>query len=138
MQPTTTLDPNRRVDSLPVMQSTAADVDTCVAEAPADRQEILRALRDACRDVLSDFEESMTYGMPTYLRDGVAEVGWASQKQYISLYILRTDVLNAHREHLSGLDVGKGCIRFRRPSQVDMDIVRSMLTATQATRASVC
>jgi uncharacterized protein YdhG (YjbR/CyaY superfamily) len=120
------------------MQSTAADVDTYVAEAPADRQEILRALRDACRDVLPDFEEAMTYGMPTYLREGVAEVGWASQKQYISLYILRTDVLNSHREHLTGLNVGKGCIRFRRPSQVDMDIVRSMLTATQATRASVC
>jgi uncharacterized protein YdhG (YjbR/CyaY superfamily) len=80
----------------------------------------------------------MTYGMPTYSRDGTAEVAWASQKQYISLYVMRTDVLNAHREHLPGLNIGKGCIRYRRPAAVDLTVVQSMLTATAASRGPVC
>jgi len=45
---------------------------------------------------------------------GIAEIAWASQKRYISLYVLRADVLDAHRGQLAGLDVGKGCIRYRR------------------------
>lgn len=120
------------------MQSPAADVDAYLAEAPAERQDVLRDLRDACRELLPGFIESMSYGLPTYLRDGVAEVGWASQKRHISLYILRTDVLDAHRDALSGLDQGKGCIRYRRPSQVDLEVVRSMLVSTAASRGVVC
>jgi uncharacterized protein YdhG (YjbR/CyaY superfamily) len=120
------------------MQSSATDVDTYIAEAPVNRQECLRALRDACRELLPGFEEAMTYGMPTYLREGVAEVGWASQKQYIAVYVLRTDVLDAHRDHLIGLNLGKGCIRYRRPAQIDLAVVRSMLTATAAIRGRVC
>jgi uncharacterized protein YdhG (YjbR/CyaY superfamily) len=120
------------------MQSSATDVDAYIAGAPAERQECLRTLRDACRELLPQFEETMTYGMPTYLRDGVAEIGWASQRQYISVYVLRTDVLEAHREQLTGLSVGKGCIRYRRPAQLDLVVVRSLFTATAATVGPVC
>ena len=67
-----------------------------------------------------------------------AEIAWASQKRYISLYVMRADVLNAHRGQLSGLDVGKGCIRYRSPTAVDFTIVHSMLTAVAASRDAVC
>lgn len=50
----------------------------------------------------------MAYGMPGYRRDSVIEVGFASQKQYISLYMLKQSVLDAHRAELAGLSVGKG------------------------------
>ncbi len=80
----------------------------------------------------------MLYGMPTYLRDGVAEVGWASQKQHLSLYVLRTDVLDSHRERLAGISLGKGCVRYRRADQIDFEVVRSMLEATAVTRGPVC
>ena len=80
----------------------------------------------------------MRYGMPGYSRDGEVEVGWASQARYLSLYITRTDVLDAHRDRLTGLDVGKGCVRYRNPSDVDLGVVDAMLTATAATRGPVC
>jgi hypothetical protein len=73
-----------------------------------------------------------------YSRDGIAEIAWASQKRYISLYVMRADVLDAHRGQLAGLDVGKGCIRYRSPAAVDFTIVRSMLTAVAASRGPVC
>ncbi len=120
------------------MQSDAPDVDAYLLEAPEDRRAVLGAIRAACGELLTGFSESMRYGMPVYLRDDEPEVAWASQKQYIALYVLRTDVMADHREALAGLSVGKGCIRYRRPEQVDLDVVRRLLAATAATRAPVC
>ena len=41
-------------------------------------------------------------GGPSYKRNDEVEVGFASQKHFIGLYILRTDVMNAHRHLLEG------------------------------------
>ena len=85
------------------------------------------------RELLARSANDVTAG-----RDGVTEIAWASQKRYISLYVMRTDVLNAHRSQLADLDVGKGCIRYRSPAGVDLTVVRSMLTAVAASRGPVC
>jgi len=121
-----------------IMQSDAIDVDSYLTQVPEGRRAVLTEIRDACRRLLAGFAESMSYGMPTYSRDGTAEIAWASQKRYISLYVMRADVLNAHRGQLSGLDVGKGCIRYRSPAAVDFTVVHSMLTAVAASRDAVC
>ena len=121
-----------------VVQSDAIDVDSYLTQVPDGRRAVLTEIRDACRTLLPGFAESMSYGMPSYSRDGIAEIAWASQKRYISLYVMRADVLDAHRGQLAGLDVGKGCIRYRSPAAVDFTIVRSMLTAVAASRGPVC
>jgi hypothetical protein len=36
------------------------------------------------------------------------DAGFAGQKRHTPLYILRTDVMAAHRDRLGGLSVGKG------------------------------
>ena len=120
------------------MRSDADDVDSYLAQVPEGRRAVLSELREVCCSLLPDFAESMSYGMPAYSRDGVAEVAWASQKRYISLYVMRADVIAAQRELLAGLDVGKGCIRYRSPAAVDFTVVRSMLTAVAASRGPVC
>ena len=120
------------------MHSDANDIDSYIAQVPEERRAVLTEIRDACRMLLAGFAESMTHGMPTYSRDGIGEIAWASQKRYISLYVMRADVLDAHRARLAGLDVGKGCIRYRSPAAGDFAVVRSMLTAVAATRGPVC
>ena len=115
-----------------------SSLDDYISAAPSGRREALAELRRLCLEVLVGFEEAMDYGMPGYTRVGVGEVGFANQKQYISLYILRTDVLNAHRERLGRLSVGKGCIRYRRAEQINWEVVRSMLTMTATTSGPVC
>ncbi len=120
------------------MRSDAGDVDTYLALAPEGRRAVLAGMRDACRTLLAGFDESMRYGMPAYSREGVTEIAWASQKRYISLYVMRSDVLNAYRSQLADLDVGKGCIRYRSPAAVDFTVVRSMLTAVAAGPGPVC
>jgi hypothetical protein len=72
------------------------------------------------------------------VREDAVEVAFASQKSYLSLYILRQAVLDAVAERLAGLSVGKGCIRFRRPELIDPATVRALLIATVADAGPLC
>ena len=82
----------------------------------------------------------MTYGGPTYSRNAEVEVGFASQKHFIGLYILRTDVMNAHKDQLKGkgVSIGKGAIRYSKPERIDFNVVESMLRATVKSTGPVC
>lgn len=122
------------------MQSTAKDVTIYIQEAPAERQEALTRLRDLCRATLTGFEESMDYSGPCYKRKGEVEVGFASQKHFIGLYILRTDVMNDHRDLLKGkgISLGKGAIRYSKPERIDFAVVESMLRGTVESTGPVC
>ena len=82
----------------------------------------------------------MAYGGPSYSRNGEVEVGFASQKNFIGLYILRTDVMKTHRDQLKGkgVSIGKGAIRYSKPEKIDFGVVEKMLRATQASMGPVC
>ena len=122
------------------MQSSAKTVTAYLREGPPERKAALTKLRDLCRAELTDFEEAMEYGGPTYSRGGEVEVGFASQKNFIGLYILRTDVMKTHRDQLKGkgVSIGKGAIRYSKPERIDFNVVESMLRATQESMGPVC
>jgi uncharacterized protein YdhG (YjbR/CyaY superfamily) len=113
-------------------------IDEYIGEASLERRDALTLLRRLCREELSGFEEAMRYGMPSYLRDDTVEVAFASQKAHISLYILRQAALDANAQRLRGLSVGKGCIRFRSPEQIDPTTVRALLRATASDSGQIC
>ncbi|GAB2778475.1 DUF1801 domain-containing protein [Rhabdobacter roseus] len=118
------------------MQSQAPDVDTYLLEVPAERAEALARLRALCLETLVGYQETMLYGMPTYLRNGLAEVAFNSQKNYISLYILQKEVLDTHREALRGASLGKGCIRYSSPQKIDFEAVRQLLIDSRQAQES--
>ncbi len=117
-------------------------VDAYLAQVDGPRRDAVLRLRELCLEHLPGFAEGMAYGMPGYWRgpagEGEPEIGFAAQKQYLSFYVLRTDVMAAHSDRLAGLDLGKGCVRYRRPGQLDADVVRSILELTAATVGPVC
>ncbi|MFD3843977.1 iron chaperone [Streptomyces sp. NPDC058642] len=121
-----------------MVQSRAEDVDSYLAEVPEERKMALHRLRELCRAELQGFTEVMAYGMPAYMRDGIGEIAFASQKQYISFYLLRSDVREAFAERLAGYDMGKGCLRFRRPETMDFVLLRDLLRATAARPGKTC
>ena len=86
----------------------------------------------------SDAPEKMEYGMPSYLRDGTVEVAFAKQARHLSLYLAKQGVLDGHRAALAGLSVGKGCIRYRRPDQIDWNVVTDLLAGTRASSEAPC
>lgn len=121
-----------------MVQSSAQDVDQYLAEAPEARREALTRLRALCRQELTGFREVMAYGMPAYEREGKGEIAFADQKQYISFYLLRTDVRDAFADRLASHDMGKGCLRFRHPQKIDFELVRDLLRATAAPPGAPC
>ncbi|MFJ8885564.1 DUF1801 domain-containing protein [Streptomyces sp. NPDC102402] len=121
-----------------MVRSEAGDVDGYLAELPEDRRSALSRLRRLCRTELKGFEEVMAYGMPVYRRDGSAEIAFASQKQYMSFYLMRGDVREAFEARLAVQDMGKGCLRFRSPASIDFELVRDLLRATARSPGAVC
>jgi uncharacterized protein YdhG (YjbR/CyaY superfamily) len=120
------------------MKSAATTVVRYIEEQPVAWRPTLEKLRAACRRELRGYNESMAYGMPSYGHAGQIEVGFGRQARYLSLYVLKQAVLDAHRYELTGLSLGKGCIRYRRPDQVDWDIVSSLLADTFASTDPIC
>jgi uncharacterized protein YdhG (YjbR/CyaY superfamily) len=121
------------------MQSKAKTVDEYLEEVPDDRRGALSQVRKLCLDKLVGYEESMEYGMPSYKKkDGEVEVAFASQKNYISFYILKEEVLNQYREELAHLNLGKGCIRYRKPHQIDFDMVEQLLLESYQSDSEIC
>jgi len=120
------------------MQSNAPTVEAYINEVPENRRTAIEQLRKLCLKHLTGFEESMVYGGPCYSRNGTVEVGFMSQKNNIALYILRTDVMNAHRDSFAKSSIGKGCIRYTNPARIDFSIVEAMLEATAKSRGPVC
>jgi uncharacterized protein YdhG (YjbR/CyaY superfamily) len=120
------------------MQSDAATVSDYLDEIPEERLPALIQIRSLCQQHLTNFEESMQYGMPSYSRNGIVEVAFASQKNNIALYILRTDVLNPYRDQFAASSIGKGCIRYRNPNKINFDMIEEILIKTNASTGEVC
>jgi uncharacterized protein YdhG (YjbR/CyaY superfamily) len=118
--------------------SKAPDVKTYVAQVPADRRGAMERLRKLCRQNLTGYQECMEYGMPAYKRNGAVEVAFASQKQYIALYVLNKDVLGEYRDSLSASSIGKGCIRFKKPDQIDFEVLKKLLRRASRAKSSPC
>ena len=115
---------------------TSREVEEYLARLDPDRREALSALRAIVLDEAPGAVETMRYRMPTYEYQGGVLCAFASQKQYMSLY-MEPDLVEQHRADLEGLSVGKSCIRFRRLEKLPLDTVRTMLCETLGNRGAV-
>jgi uncharacterized protein YdhG (YjbR/CyaY superfamily) len=120
------------------VRSDAATVDAYLAGAPENRRERLEVIRRLCLTHLPDHEEAMQWGMPVYRRAGQAELAWASQARYISLYLMKDGVVAAHAERLAGRDMGKGCLRLKPSEELDVGLIRDLLVTTASSSQPPC
>jgi uncharacterized protein YdhG (YjbR/CyaY superfamily) len=112
------------------------EVDAYLAGLEPDRREALSELRALVLEVVPDAVETIKYRMPTYEYEGGVLCAFASQKQYMSLY-MDTGLVEQHRADLDGLSVGKSYIRFRRLDTLPLGTVRTMLRETELNVGSV-
>ena len=120
------------------MQSAATNIADYLAEVPASRRDALTTLRDLCVESLVGYEESMAYGAPCYKKNGIVEVAFASQKNYIAIYVLKKGVVDAFRQQLTGASIGKGCIRYSKPEKLDFKVIKMLLVATRESKETPC
>jgi uncharacterized protein YdhG (YjbR/CyaY superfamily) len=119
------------------MTSKAADVASYVEEVPEERRAAIEKLRSLCRQHLPGYEECMEFGMPGYKRNGALELSFASQKQYIALYV-KPAVVDEFRRALAPASIGKSCIRFSKPEQIDFAVIAKLLQRTEESPACSC
>ena len=139
------------------MSNGATSVARYLEALPADRREAIEAILATIRANLDPrFEEGMQYGMPSFYlphseypagyhcdpRQPLPFVGVASQKNHIGLYLFCVYADEAVRERFvsswraSGhrLDMGKGCVRVRRLSEVPLEVVGDAIRRMTAER----
>ena len=121
-----------------MVQSDAGSVERYLEELDEIWRPTAERLRAACLEGLVGYEEQMAYGMPAYSRDGQMEIAFAKQLRYLSFYVTKRGVLDAHREALTGLKLGKGCIRYTSPSKIDWQVVDQLLADTTLSSEQPC
>ena len=129
------------------MQSKASTVDQYMDELPADRQRAMKELRKVIKKNLpKGFSEGMGYGMMGYSVPHskypagyhcnpalpLPFMGIASQKNFIAVYHMGVYANPSllkwfQQEHAKAsakkLDMGKSCIRYKRPEDIPFDLI---------------
>jgi uncharacterized protein YdhG (YjbR/CyaY superfamily) len=129
------------------MQSKSTTVTAYMQEVPEERRKIIEALRKVIKQNLpKGFEEQMNYGMIGYVvphtlypggyhckpSDPLPFMNIASQKNFIAIYhmgiyadpSLLKWFTEAYAQRVKGkLDMGKSCIRFKKPDQIPVDLI---------------
>lgn len=133
------------------MTSTAKTVDEYIASLPEDRKEAVEKLRKVVnKNIPKGFSEGMGYGMMGWSvphtkypagyhcdpKQPLPFVGMASQKNNISFYHmgiysmpeLHDWFVNEYPKHSkTKLDMGKSCIRFKKPEQIPYELIGELM-----------
>ncbi|HQQ94004.1 MAG TPA: DUF1801 domain-containing protein [Bacteroidia bacterium] len=129
------------------MRSEAITADLYLQQVPEERRKVMRDLRAAIRSNLpAGFEEVMAYGMIGYVvphklypqgyhadpKQALPFMNLASQKNHIAVYhmaIYGNPELKQwfcdsyEEEYHRKADIGKGCIRFKKPEHVPVNLI---------------
>jgi len=133
------------------MNLKASSVDDYLTKVPKERQVYFNKLRDTIvKNIPKGFEEELSYGMIGYVvphskyPDGyhcdpklpLPFVNIASQKNYIALYhmgiyanpkLLDWFVKEYPKHCARKLDMGKSCIRFKKPEEIPFKLIGQLM-----------
>lgn len=134
------------------MQIEATSPDNYLEKIPKDRRESMYRLRETIKENLPEgFQETMSYGMIGYVvPHGIYPAGYhcspelplpfmsiASQKNFIAIYhmgiytnkeLLDWFVMEFPKHSKLKLDMGKSCIRFKKPEQIPFELIGELAT----------
>lgn len=133
-----------------MVQSAAANVEEYLAELPHARAVVISDVRELVLGNLPDgVEESMNFGMiayeiplsrypDTYNGQPLMFAALAAQKNHYALYLhgvyssepIAERLRRAYDEAGMKLDMGKSCVRFKRPEQLLASAIAEAISAT--------
>ncbi|MBN2518444.1 MAG: DUF1801 domain-containing protein [Candidatus Altiarchaeota archaeon] len=107
------------------MRPDANTVDVYIENLAGERRSAISRLGGLRKGLMPGFKESVEYGMPTYTKSGEV-FAFASQKDYVSLYVNNRGLIEKHKNKLGRAGFGKNCIRYRRPSEINFKAVEDL------------
>ena len=139
------------------MPTTATTVDEYIASLPEERKDTMTKLRKIIKKTLPvGFEEVMSYGMISYVvphsiypkgyycnpKLPLPFINIGSQKNYFTMHHMAVyasanllDWFVAEYEKIpSKLDMGKGCIRFKKPEEIPFELIGELVKKVTVTQ----
>jgi uncharacterized protein YdhG (YjbR/CyaY superfamily) len=140
------------------MQIKASSPEEYIQQLPEERKETMQALRAIIKKNLPEgFEETMSYGMIGYVvPHSIYPAGYhcdtklplpfiniASQKNHIAFYhmgiyadkeLMDWFIQEFPKHSERKLDMGKSCIRFKKPEHVTIDLFGELVSRMSAKR----
>jgi len=130
------------------MQSDATTPQEYIVSLPEDRREAISTVREVIlANLPAGYVEGMFYGMigyfvpldriPMKTKIPLGYVALASQKNYMAIYLMSKCFSddgddwfrNEYKATGKRLDMGKGCVRFRRLEDLPLDLVARAVAA---------
>lgn len=131
------------------MKSKVSTVNEYLDSLPEDRCLAIKTVLDAVRESMPmGYEEVLNWGMicwqvplsyypDTYNKQPFMYAALASQKNYMSLYLMVThanpELDKSFRKDYEAtgkkLDMGKGCVRFKKLEDLSLDVVKKYIAS---------
>ena len=107
-------------------QTAPKTIDEYIAAFPHDVQDILEKIRMTIRKAAPEAEETISYQMPTFTRNGHYLVYFAAFKKHIGFY--PAPIGNAEFEQeLSVYGSGKGTVKFPLDQPIPFDLISKIV-----------
>ncbi|HVP44458.1 MAG TPA: DUF1801 domain-containing protein [Terriglobales bacterium] len=110
-----------------------------IAQIEEPHRTAIKAIHAMIRKALPKLEPSIQYGMIGYGtyhykydsgREGDAPIiAVASRSGYISIYGCGAEIAKGAKQALPKADFGKGCIRFKKPQDIDLKALEKVVKA---------
>lgn len=137
-----------------MVKSAAQTPEAYLAELPEERRKVIAQLRELIRkNIPKGYVESVNWGMltweiplkkypNTYNGQPLGYVALAAQKNSYSLYMLgpyadpkQTEELRAAFDKAGKkLDMGKSCVRFKKPEDLELNAIAKAIASTPPER----
>ena len=109
------------------MATTFIDIDDYIATFPADVQPVLQQIRKTIHAAVPGSQETISYNIPTMLRDGKRYVHFAGWAKHISLYPVpepeETEAGHALAAELEPYLAGKGTLKFPLKKPIPYELI---------------
>src|SRR5262249_51642585 len=123
--------PSRRRAMEPRMKIEAKDAKGYLAAIPEERRPHVEALRKLVKKAVPRATEGIQWGMLGFAIDGRPFAAIASQKNYLSLYLMdlytQPALKKKHAKALSTLKMGKSCINFSSIDELPLQTIEAIL-----------
>nr|WP_295928858.1 DUF1801 domain-containing protein [uncultured Dyadobacter sp.] len=102
-------------------------IDEYIAGFPPEVQQALTAIRDLIRRQVPDATETISYGMPTFNRNGSYLIYFAGWKKHIALYPVSGQMAAGLRDELAGFSGTKGSVHFPLGKPMPLELIKRII-----------
>src|ERR1019366_10393555 len=111
------------------IESTSSDeVDRCLADVEEPKRSTLQRLRQTILEVVPEFEEGISYGVPAFRLKGKVIAGFAAFKNHLSYLPHSGSVFPALQDEVAPYKTSSGALQFPIDSPLPKPLVERLVS----------